>query len=206
MALPVETFFLHPEAQGTLQQQIQQMIAQGILSGRFRQGEKLPSTRKLATHLSVSRITVTIAYTELLANDYLVSKGRSGYFVSENAPAPPAFILSPEGPDAVDWNRAIGQRFSGGATLRKPADWAKFRFPFIFGQADPTLFDHANWRLCALQALGQRDFNALTTDYFDQDDPQLIEFIARHTLPRRGITANPAEMTSSLVKTVFRTM
>ena len=114
MALPVETFFLHPEAQGTLQQQIQQMIAQGILSGRFRQGEKLPSTRKLASHLGVSRITVTIAYTELQANDYLVSRGRSGYFVSENAPAPPAFALPEKSLDAVDWSRAIGQRFAGG--------------------------------------------------------------------------------------------
>ncbi len=198
MALPVETFFLHPDAQGTLQSQIQQMIAQGILSGRFQQGEKLPSTRKLATHLGVSRITVTIAYTELLANDYLTSKGRSGYYVSENAPAPPTFSPSQSGPDAVDWTRAIGHRFSGGDTPRKPPGWADFRYPFVYGQADPTLFDHANWRLCALQALGQRDFTALTTDYYDQDDPQLIEFIARHTLPRRGITARPEQILITL--------
>jgi len=198
MALPVETFFLHPEAQGTLQQQIQQMIAQGILSGRFQQGEKLPSTRRLAAHLGVSRITVTIAYTELLANDYLMSKGRSGYFVSQNAPSPPQFAPTPESPDAVDWTRAIGQRFSGGAVPQKPADWAKFRYPFIYGQADPSLFDHANWRLCALQALGQRDFSSLTTDYYDRDDPQLIEFIARHILPRRGITARPEQILITL--------
>jgi GntR family transcriptional regulator/MocR family aminotransferase len=198
MALPVETFFLHPEAQGTLQQQIQQMIAQGILSGRFQQGEKLPSTRKLAAHLGVSRITVTIAYTELLANDYLISRGRSGYFVSANAPTPPSFQITPEQQDAVDWTRAIGQKFSGGSTLAKPQDWARFRYPFIYGQADPTLFDHANWRLCALQALGQRDFTALTTDYYDQDDPQLIEFIARHILPRRGITARPEQILITL--------
>ncbi len=198
MTLPVETFFLHPDAQGTLQQQIQQMIAQGILSGRFQQGEKLPSTRKLARHLGVSRITVTIAYTELLANDYLIAKGRSGYFVSRNAPAPPSFILTAQSADAVDWSRAIGQRFSGGVTPSKPQDWATYRFPFIYGQADPTLFDHANWRLCALQALGHRDFTSLTTDYYDQDDPRLIEFIARHTLPRRGISARPEQILITL--------
>ncbi|AXI43830.1 PLP-dependent aminotransferase family protein [Sulfitobacter sp. SK011] len=198
MALPVETFFLHPGAQGTLQQQIQQMIAQGILSGRFQHGEKLPSTRKLAGHLSISRITVTIAYTELLANDYLISKGRSGYFVSENAPAPPRFSPAAQETDVVDWSRAIGQKFSGGVTPSKPQDWAKYRYPFIYGQADPTLFDHANWRLCALQALGQRDFTSLTTDYYDKDDPQLIEFIARHTLPRRGISARPEQILITL--------
>jgi GntR family transcriptional regulator/MocR family aminotransferase len=198
MALPVETFFLHPDAQGTLQQQIQQMIAQGILSGRFRTGEKLPSTRRLAAHLGLSRITVTIAYTELLANDYLTSKGRSGYFISENAPAPPQFTPAAESTDAVDWTRAIGQRFSGGVTPVKPQDWNSFRYPFIYGQADATLFDHANWRLCALQALGQREFTSLTTDYYDQDDPKLIEFIARHSLPRRGISARPEQILITL--------
>jgi GntR family transcriptional regulator / MocR family aminotransferase len=198
MSLPVETFFLHPDSEGTLQRQIQQMIAQGILSGRFQPGEKLPSTRKLAAHLGVSRITVTIAYTELLANDYLVARGRSGYFVSRNAPAPPAFTPPAQEADTVDWTRAIGQRFSGGATPTKPQDWARYRFPFIYGQADPSLFDHANWRLCALQALGQRDFTALTTDYYDQDDPRLIEFIARHTLPRRGISARPEQILITL--------
>ncbi|UWR22765.1 PLP-dependent aminotransferase family protein [Sulfitobacter sp. S190] len=198
MTLPVETFFLQPDGQGTLQSQIQQMIAQGILSGRFQKGEKLPSTRKLATHLGVSRITVTIAYTELLANDYLTSRGRSGYFVSDNAPAPPAFTPPPESTDAVDWTRALGQRFSGGVTPSKPQDWASYRHPFVYGQADRTLFDHANWRLCALQALGQRDFTSMTSDYYDQDDPQLIEFIARHTLPRRGINAAPEQILITL--------
>ncbi|MEM7520659.1 MAG: PLP-dependent aminotransferase family protein, partial [Pseudomonadota bacterium] len=109
-----------------------------------------------------------------------------------------AFAATAEGQDAVDWTRAIGQKYSGGAGISKPQDWANFRYPFIYGQADPTLFDHANWRLCALQALGQRDFTSLTTDYYDQDDPQLIEFIARHTLPRRGITARPEQILITL--------
>ena len=167
MAVSIDTFFLNPDAQGTLQAQIQQMIAQGILSGRYSKGEKLPSSRKLALHLGVSRITVTLAYTELLANDYLSSRGRSGYFVSDNAPEPPKFETTASREDAVDWTRAIGQKFTGGSTPSKPADWASYRYPFIYGQVDKTLFDHANWRLCALQALGARDFSAMTADYYD---------------------------------------
>ncbi|MFP7569682.1 PLP-dependent aminotransferase family protein [Marivita sp. S2033] len=194
MAVPLETFFLKPDTKGTLQSRIQQMVAEGILSGRFRRGEKLPSTRKLAQHLGVSRITVTLAYTELLSNDYLSSKGRSGYFVSDTAPEPPHFAAAPARQDAVDWARALGQKFTGGATPVKPQDWAQYRYPFLYGQTDPQLFDHANWRHCALQALGARDFAALTRDYYDQDDPQLVEFILRHTLPRRGITAAPDEV------------
>lgn len=194
MAISIETFFLDPDAEGTLQAQIQQMIARGILSGRFRKGEKLPSSRRLARHLGVSRITVTLAYTELQASDYLEARDRSGYFVSENAPEPPQFDAKPSGNDVVDWGRAIGRRFTDGHTPEKPQDWASYRYPFIYGQTDPTLFDHANWRHCAMQALGQKDFQALTTDYYDKDDPLLIEFIARHTLPRRGILAQPDEI------------
>ena len=193
MAISEETFFLPQDAEGTLQKQIQQLVAEAILSGRFRPGEKMPSSRKLAKHLSVSRITVTLAYTELLADDYLTSLGRSGYYISKNAPQPPKFFITPR-EDKVDWNRAIGQKFSGGASLTKPQDWGKYKYPFIYGQADKTLFDHSNWRLCALQALGSKDYDALTSDYFDRDDPKLIEFILRHTLPRRGIRADPDEV------------
>ncbi|MFY1708109.1 PLP-dependent aminotransferase family protein [Tritonibacter scottomollicae] len=198
MAISVETFFLNPDAQGTLQAQIQEMIAAGILSGRFRAEEKLPSSRKLAAHLGVSRITVTLAYTELVANDYLTARGRSGFFVSGTAPVPPSFSPTEKGQETVDWAGSITRQFTGGDTPRKPKDWRSYRYPFIYGQADATLFDHANWRLCALRALGQKDFAAMTGDYFDQDDPLLIEYIARHTLPRRGIIARPEEILITL--------
>jgi len=198
MAIPVESFILHPQQSGTLQARLQQTIAQGILSGQFRKGEKLPSTRKLASHLGISRITVTLAYTELLASDYLMSKDRSGYYVSDTAPETPPFEAKTQIPDRVDWSRAIGQRFAEGDPINKPQDWARYKYRFIYGQSDPTLFDHANWRLCAIRALGAKDFNALTSDHFDRDDPMLLEFIARHTLPRRGIFAQEDQILVTL--------
>ena len=88
MSVPVETFFMDESVEGTLQSRLQQIIARGILSGRFRKGEKLPSTRKLAKHLRISRITVTLAYTELQSNDYLSSKGRSGFMFHKMHPKP----------------------------------------------------------------------------------------------------------------------
>ncbi len=195
MAIAIETFFLNPDHGGTLQMQLQEIITSGILSGRFLPGERMPSSRKLAQHLGISRITVTLAYTELLANDYLTSRGRSGYFVSENAPRPPRFDMPVARSESqVDWSRTLGQRFSSYASLVRPPDWRTYKYPFIYGQTDARLFDHQNWRACALQALGQRDFEALTSDYYERDDPKLIEYIARHILPRRGITARPEEI------------
>ncbi|MDD9920729.1 MAG: PLP-dependent aminotransferase family protein [Boseongicola sp.] len=198
MAISEETFYMDQTYEGTLQKQVQTLVAEGILSGRFRPGERLPSSRKLAKHLSISRITITLAYAELVADDYVVSRGRSGYFVSDTAPRPRMNAQTQAREDKVDWSRMIGTRWSTGPKLEKPREWRQFRFPFIYGQADASLFDHRNWRLCALQALGQRDFAAMTADYYERDDPKLVEFIARHSLPRRGIIANPDEILVTL--------
>jgi GntR family transcriptional regulator/MocR family aminotransferase len=199
VSIPAETFFLTPGATATLQQQIQQMVAEGIVQGRFRTGEKLPSSRRLASHLGVSRITVTLAYTELLSGDYLTSRGRSGYFISENAPVQPD-IRQPDAAerDAVDWEGLTGRRHSRETFLVKPEDWRSYPYPFIYGQADATLFDHQNWRLCALRALGKKDFEALTADYYERDDPMLIEYIVRNILPRRGINAQADQVLLTL--------
>lgn len=199
MAIPAEAFFLSPGAAGTLQQQIQEMVAGGILRGRFRPGERLPSSRGLARHLGVSRITVTLAFTELVAGDYLTARGRSGYYVSDSAPRAPVFAPAAapapvSAARAVDWDRVTGRRFSGHDLPQRPGNWHGYRFPFVYGQADPSLFDHQNWRQCALRALGRRDFGVLTDDFYETDDPMLVEYIARTILPRRGIAAGTGEV------------
>lgn len=198
--IAVESFLLDPLQEGTLQHRIRQMVAEGILSGRLLPGERMPSSRKLAVHLGVSRITVTLAYAELVADDFLTAQGRSGYFVSHTAPqpgAPPRRRANDT--DTVDWARMLGHRPpSGNLNRGKPRNWREFRYPFIYGQADPTLFDHANWRLCMIQSLGLKNFDRMSDDQFEQDDPGLLEYIARHSLPRRGILARPNEVLVTL--------
>ncbi|MDB2407093.1 PLP-dependent aminotransferase family protein [Jannaschia sp.] len=199
MSVAVETFVLDPAHTGTLQRQLQEQVTAGILSGRFRPGDRMPSSRGLARHLGVSRITVTLAYTELVANDYLTSRGRSGYFVSDGAPTPPGLPMGKTvETDRVDWQAAMVRRFSDGPDLERPRDWRRYRYPFIYGQTDARLFDHRNWRRCALQALGARDFDATTSDSYGRDDPLLVEQILRHILPRRGIAAEPEQVLITL--------
>ncbi|MDM7930540.1 PLP-dependent aminotransferase family protein [Tabrizicola sp.] len=198
MAIPVEAFYLTPGAVGSLQQQIRAMVTQGILAGRFRPGQRMPSSRGLAEHLGVSRITVTLAYADLVSQDYLTSAGRSGYFVSDTAPIAPAFPPSAPRAEAVDFRALTSGRFSRAPRVDRPEDWDRYPYPFIYGQADPTLFDHQNWRQCALRALGKRDFAALTSDYYDRDDPLLVEQLLRTILPRRGIAAREEEVLLTL--------
>lgn len=192
MAIHAESFHLGPAFDGTLQHRIKKRVVEGILSGEYRPGEKMPSSRALARQLGISRITVTIAYTDLVADDYLVARGRSGYFVSPSAPsASPFEFVSSEQKDKVDWSRHIARRTPQGAAIERPTDWQSYSYPFVYGQTDPALFDHQKWRLCALQALGQKEFDALTSDHYERDDPKLVEYIRRQILPRRGISAAP---------------
>ena len=190
MALSEDLFFLDPAFEGSLQSQIRQIVASAILSRRFLPGERLPSSRKLAKHLGISRITVTLSYQELVADGYLATRSRSGFFVADDAPSSAFDGKTAASLDQVDWSQALQRNYAGAAKVEKTFNWQSYPYPFIYGQADPKLFSHSNWRLCAHQALGKKEFDSLTSDYAEEDDPQLIDFIARHTLTRRGIHAN----------------
>ena len=66
-------------------------IREDILSGRLCPGEKLPSKRALAENLEVSKITVETAYNQLLAEGFISSREKVGYFVEslQQQPSPP---------------------------------------------------------------------------------------------------------------------
>ena len=198
MPIPPEAFILPPAGRGTLQQRLRQVVTEGVLSGRFVTGQKMPSSRGLAEHLGISRITVTLAYAELVSADYLEARGRSGYYISATAPRAPELTARAPRREGVDFAQWTGRRFSNVAGVPRPRDWESYPFPFIYGQADASLFDHQNWRQCALRALGRRDFGVLTSDLYDSDDPLLIEYLLRSILPRRGIAAREDEVLLTL--------
>ena len=75
--------YIDPDNPINLQNQIRQKIVDGIVNGAFPPGMKLPSSRKLARQLEVARNTVVASYQQLIADGYLVSRHRSGIFVSE---------------------------------------------------------------------------------------------------------------------------
>ena len=198
MPIPPEAFILPPAGRGTLQQRLRQVVTEGVLSGRFVAGQKMPSSRGLAEHLGISRITVTLAYAELVSADYLEARGRSGYYISATAPRAPELTARAPRREGVDFAQWTGRRFSNVAGVPRPRDWESYSYPFIYGQADASLFDHQNWRQCALRALGRRDFGVLTSDLYDSDDPLLIEYLLRSILPRRGIAAREDEVLLTL--------
>ena len=78
------TILLNHEEAVPLYQQIYLGIRSEIEQGSLLPDEKLPSKRSLAVHLQVSTVTVQAAYDQLVAEGYLITKPRSGYYVAED--------------------------------------------------------------------------------------------------------------------------
>lgn len=197
--LAAEMFFIDRQDRRSLQMQLTSSIVSTILDARTRPGTRMPSTRQLAERLGISRLTVTLVYQDLVAQGYLDSAPRSGFAVSQKVPhrrIGREDVLSFSQP--VDWGRWLKQDLTARRRIAKPLDWRSYPYPFLYGQADPTLFDHAAWRDCARRALGAREFTDLADERMAMDDPVLVDFICRNTLPRRGIRARPEEVLITL--------
>lgn len=177
-----------------LQLQIRQMIVTAIEDGRLPLGIRMPSSRDLAALLKVSRNTIVIAYEQLVDQNFLVSRERSGYFVA----GLPKQIGEAKQPAMEVYSRRWTERFalqpSALRNIVKPLDWQTYPYPFIFGQFDPSLFPTNDWRESARAALSVPEINNWARDMIDGDDPALIEQLQRQVLPRRGIRARADEI------------
>jgi GntR family transcriptional regulator / MocR family aminotransferase len=81
-----------------------------IVRGELRPGQRVPSSRELATELRISRFPVLDAYAQLLAEGYFESRVGSGTFVSHSLPERSA---SPNHPNNLPpGTRQIGTRSS----------------------------------------------------------------------------------------------
>ncbi len=188
-------FFLDRASRLGLQAQIRETVVSAVLGGRLPRGAQLPSTRRLAEYLNISRITVTLAYQELTSQGYLEAGNRSAYRVAVDPPTRAIETGAPSmADDVVDWSAKIRSTFIVAKPMRKPLDWRRYPYPFLYGQMDPSLFDLSAWRDCARRALGREDFELMAGDFAAADDVQLVNYICSRTLPSRGIRANPDEI------------
>src|SRR5271170_7016298 len=109
-----------------LQLQIRQMIVAAIEDGRLPLGVRMPSSRDLASLLKVSRNTIVIAYEQLVDQNFLVSRERSGYFVAglpKRIGTQPDNTPASNGGDEARWTQRFALRPSTLRNIVKPLDW-----------------------------------------------------------------------------------
>src|SRR5215472_10358738 len=139
-------------ASGTpLHRQIGEQVRRAILERRLTPGQRLPSSRLMASELEVARGTVLLAVDQLIAEGYLVAQAASGLFVA--TALPDEMLISPSsqpaGPAIVDRvaaSSALSRRARTALHDAMPAfgsEEAPLAFPI--GQPDREAFPFALW-------------------------------------------------------------
>ena len=142
-------------------------IREDILSGTLVPGAKLPSKRALAAHLKVSKVTVEGAYSQLLAEGYLRSEEKVGYFVESNHhPRAQRHATAPAEAPAPRWLLDL--------TVNAPA--TGFPFSVWMRLQRQVMLDYGDRLLAPLPILGC---------------PELRQAIAEHLLQFRGLQVDP---------------
>ena len=157
--MSVALIFLDPDSSLNLQSQIRQKLVEGILNGTFPAGSKLPSSRKLAEQLAVARNTVVLAYEQLIEENYLESRQRSGIFVRQQIlESRVGFLGTPTGKKVQDplWRNRIRLNISNEGQFHWPSNWQQYPYPFIDGHFDLSLYPTTQWREATRLALGTR--------------------------------------------------
>ncbi|MDR2304517.1 MAG: GntR family transcriptional regulator [Treponema sp.] len=80
------SFSLDPANGVPIYRQIIQQIEYGILSGRMKSGDRLPTIRSLAVNLKINPNTIAKAYNELEIKGILATQVGSGTYISDKSP------------------------------------------------------------------------------------------------------------------------
>lgn len=190
----VPVIALNRKAPVPLHRQIYDAYRAAIVGGRLRPGQRVPSTRVLASEIHVSRFPVLNAYAQLLAEGYFESRVGAGTVISSSlpdqltssAPADPERAPLPSGP------RNIAKRI---AAMRRPVrfPWAQIWGAFRVGQVAFDQFPMHVWS--SLVARSCRRTNPQSAHYGDQmGSMPLRETIANYLKTARSLRCEPEQV------------
>ena len=139
-----------------------------ICSGKMQPGTRLPSIRKCAMQLQLSRTTVETAYMLLAAEGYILSRPQSGYYVTEILNSGPREAWKPGG---------------------KETDGPKIRYDFASSNVDRDSFQFDLWRRYIKSSLRQDE--RLLSYGEPQGERELREAICSYLGRHRGVVCTP---------------
>jgi len=193
----VPSFFLpviavDRRAPQSLHRQIYAALRAAIVDGRLRPGQRIPSTRVLASEIGVSRLTVLNAYAQLLAEGYLQSRVGAGTVVSDALPEQLASHLGTKVPPVRSGPRAVANRCSG-LPRREDFPWLAHHGPFRVGEVAFDQFPIQIWS--ALVARRSRSTSLQSAHYGDLlGHKGLRQAIADYLKIARSVRCEPEQV------------
>ncbi|WP_134684306.1 MocR-like pyridoxine biosynthesis transcription factor PdxR [Brevibacillus migulae] len=159
--------------------QLYETIKQEISSGQLAVGSRLPSIRKLADLLAISTTPVELAYQQLIAEGFIESKPKRGYYV-QHLPEPYMRL----GEEKRETNAASDHLLWSGR---------RYRYDFHVSKNDFRVFPFRTWR-----RLFQRVLHPDSKELLFYGDPQgelgLRQEIARYLYHFRGVKCSPEQI------------
>lgn len=149
-------------------------IKSDILHHVIPAGTRLPSKRSFASNLNISTITVENAYAQLLAEGYIYSIPKKGYYVCEISPEISNTIKSTPQP----------QR-----TVTNPSYFSDF----VHTQTNPDNFPFTTWAKLMREIITEKSQELMTNPPCG-GIPELREAIAGHLLQFRGMQVSPEQI------------
>lgn len=168
-------FQLEKQNNKPLYEQLYNGIKNAIIQKQIEVGTKLPSKRKLAEFLNISQTTIEIAYSQLLAEGYITSVPRVGYFVEEIDELPYVEKIQ-------ETNIEIPQK-----------EQKQYQYDFHPGKVDEDSFPFALWRTYVKDI-----FDISSKELLQMGEPQgeieLRNEIANYLFQSRGIYCEPEQI------------
>lgn len=161
------SYNMEKRGSASLYEYLYRCIRHDIARGIIPPNQKLPSKRTAAKHLGVSLITIEAAYQQLIAEGYVRTRERSGYYVCELAPAAQG-STERKHPDA------------GKRTMQKQ----KPKQPSIA----TSLFPYSAWAKTMRLTLAEETSETLAQAASTAGSPQLREAIAAYLHDYRGMS------------------
>lgn len=158
------TCSLDPKSRVTLCDQLFEALRAEIEAGGIKPGERMPSKRQLAQHLSISTATVEAAYGRLTSEGWCESRPRSGMYACEQLP---------------------------GVRICAQKEETPVRWDFSTGAADAAHFPYATWARLMREVLSEQSASLLLSGD-PQGAPALREEIAGMMRRLRGVDVPPS--------------
>lgn len=157
-----------------LYEQLYRYVRENIESGSLKEGEKLPSKRKLSAHLQISQSTVENAYAQLIAEGYIDPVEKKGYFVRGVEPMTTSSFTSP----SYDETNAQSETLP---------------YDLRTNTVDTEDFPYAIWSRLMRECMRQ-DPVCLLSPVHPQGDLALRQEIANYLHAFRGMQVSPGQI------------
>ncbi|MFA6308951.1 MAG: PLP-dependent aminotransferase family protein [Clostridia bacterium] len=168
------TIRLNQYSSEPIYEQLYGYIKSEITAGNYTFNTKLPSKRQLSAHLQCSQNTVQNAYHQLVAEGYVVSKPKSGFYVCKLdgiVSIPDKSVVSPD------------NSFSE----------SSYRYDFSHNGVDRESFPFSTWRKLTNDIISEYDSDLLKTGN-SQGDFNLRDSITKYLHNSRGVVCNPQQV------------